>query len=101
MVVIMFGTGSKNKHNQWIRALLEYLIGLETALGSFVFGKNVATWIHKALNPVLSSEVDAIVKVEKCGVYVNCDLSAFKRQYLVNLDMDLQPESKCDPNLIK
>eukprot|EP00957_Ditylum_brightwellii_P042431 3212917-Ditylum_brightwellii.AAC.1 len=67
MVVMMFGTGSENKHSQWLRALLGYLIGLETALGSFVFGKNVATWIHRALNPELSSEADAIIKVEKCG----------------------------------
>eukprot|EP00957_Ditylum_brightwellii_P011012 834554-Ditylum_brightwellii.AAC.1 len=99
MVVMMFGTGSKNKHSQWIRALLEYLIGLEMALGSFVFGKNVATWIHRAFNPVLSSEADATVKAEKCDVYVNCDLPAFERQYLVNIDMDSQPESECDPNL--
>eukprot|EP00957_Ditylum_brightwellii_P085698 6519331-Ditylum_brightwellii.AAC.1 len=79
MVVMMFGTGSKNKHSQWIHALLEYLIGLETALGSFVFGNNVATWIHRAFNTVLSSETDAIVKVEKCGIYVDLDLPAFKR----------------------
>eukprot|EP00957_Ditylum_brightwellii_P210895 15365530-Ditylum_brightwellii.AAC.1 len=90
VVVIMFGTGSKNKHSQWIRALLEYLTGQEMALRSFVFGKNVAAWIHRALNPVLLSEADAIVKVEKCGVYVSCDLLAFERQYLVNFDMDPQ-----------
>eukprot|EP00957_Ditylum_brightwellii_P050938 3863389-Ditylum_brightwellii.AAC.1 len=69
------------------------------ALESFVFGKNVAAWIHRALNPVLSSEADAIFKMEKCGVCVNHDLPAFERQYLVNLDMDPQPKSECDPNL--
>eukprot|EP00957_Ditylum_brightwellii_P051893 3936020-Ditylum_brightwellii.AAC.1 len=53
-------------------------------LGSFLFGKNVAMHICRALNPALSSEADAIITVEKCGVYVNCDLPAFKRQYLVN-----------------
>lgn len=86
MVVMIFGTGS-GYTTQLIRALFGYLIGMETALGSLVFGKKFAEWIFRANNPTIWQETVAVAKKKEQGVYFNPDLPEFERRFLANLDM--------------
>lgn len=86
MVVMMFGTGS-DYTSQIVRAVFGYVVGMETALGSFVFGKKVAEWAFRATNPTLWQEAIAIEASKHRGVYVNCNLPEFERQFLANLEI--------------
>jgi fluoride ion exporter CrcB/FEX len=86
MVVMIFGTGDLS--SQFIKALFGYLIGIETALGSYAFGKTVAIWFHKWMNPLLADEGVAATKRAEEGVHINRDLPEFERRFLPNLSME-------------
>ena len=58
MIGIMFGTGKGKATAVW-SALFGYIIGMETALGSFVAGKSLARRFHKVANKVLAEEAQA------------------------------------------
>ena len=88
MVVMMFGTGDISKTSQVVSALLGYIIGVETALGSYVFGKVIATFIYRWRNPGNAHEADASLERVKEGVYINHSLPEFERRYLPNIEMD-------------
>ena len=88
MVVMIFGTGDTSMSSQFIKALIGYLIGIETALGSFAFGKTVAIWFHKWMNPLLADEGIAVAKRAEEGVHINRDLPEFERRFLPDLPME-------------
>lgn len=87
MVVMIFGTGDATLSSQFIKAAFGYLIGIETALGSFAFGKTVAIWLYKWMNPLMADEGIAVAKRAEEGVYINRDLPEFERRFLPNLPM--------------
>eukprot|EP00548_Thalassiothrix_antarctica_P006336 CAMPEP_0194141846 /NCGR_PEP_ID=MMETSP0152-20130528/11221_1 /TAXON_ID=1049557 /ORGANISM="Thalassiothrix antarctica, Strain L6-D1" /LENGTH=340 /DNA_ID=CAMNT_0038840611 /DNA_START=206 /DNA_END=1224 /DNA_ORIENTATION=+ len=90
MVVTLFGTSSGEQHTVatcLFRALFGYIIGMETALGSYVFGKKVAEWIYyKFVSPEMYQEAVAIYNMEDKGVYINPNLPTFERRFLVRID---------------
>ena len=89
MVMMMYGTGNADMRSQFFRGLFGYLVGLETAVGSYVFGCNVATWIFRAVNRTLAREEEATAKVRTRGVWTDRTLPDFERRFLPELDMDL------------
>mmetsp|Transcript_13044 Transcript_13044/g.27632 ORF Transcript_13044/g.27632 Transcript_13044/m.27632 type:complete len:856 (-) Transcript_13044:107-2674(-) len=95
MVVMMFSFGDEGHNSEIIRALLGYIIGVQLALGSFIFGRNAAVYLHRVLNPGLAREMDAVAVKLTEGVPVNRNLPAFERRYLHELD-DVQ-EEKIEP----
>ena len=89
MVVMIFGTGEESPFlSNLIKALLGYLIGVETALGSFEFGKTVARWWNKSVNPLLHDEGLALEQRAAEGVHHNKNLPDFERRFLPNLQME-------------
>lgn len=98
MVVMMFSLGDEGHNSEIIRALLGYIIGVQLALGSFIFGRNAAVYLHRVLNPGLAREMDAVAVKLTEGVPVNRNLPAFERRYLHELD-DVQ-EEKIEPEHI-
>jgi fluoride ion exporter CrcB/FEX len=86
MVVLIFGTGSNLPTQIWL-ALFGYIIGMETAMGSFVSGKALARWLHKKVNPVLAKEAHAVRERHEEGVYIHWDLPDFERRFLSRLNM--------------
>jgi fluoride ion exporter CrcB/FEX len=87
MVIIIFGTGVSHTSSV-TRAFFGYLIGMQTALGSYVLGKKIAVWIHRWRNPLNGKEMDAIMDRKEEGVYINRNLPVFERRYLPNLKME-------------
>mmetsp|Transcript_7060 Transcript_7060/g.10113 ORF Transcript_7060/g.10113 Transcript_7060/m.10113 type:complete len:527 (-) Transcript_7060:109-1689(-) len=88
MVVMMYGAGQT--HSQIARAIIGYIIGMETALGSFAFGSKVAVWIHRYVNPALAKEADALIQRKEEGVFINKKLPDFERRFLPDLDMEIE-----------
>lgn len=86
MIVLIYGTGSTLPTQIWL-ALFGYIIGMETAIGSFVCGKSVARWLHRKYFPVLAAEARAVRIKHEEGVYIHWQLPDFERRYLSNLDM--------------
>ena len=86
MVVMIFGTANNYQTRIW-SAVIGYIIGMETALGSFVCGKSVARQLHRVVNPVLAAERDAARQKSLEGVPVNTELPDFERRFLPNLEM--------------
>ena len=64
-----------------------YVIGMETAIGSFVVGKSLARRVHKFVNPILAAEAAAMKQRAEEGVYMNPNLPDFERRYLADLQM--------------
>lgn len=89
MIVLVFGTGSSLPTQIWL-AVFGYIIGMETAIGSFVGGKSFARFLHRRVNPVLSQEAKAARVRHEEGVYIHWQLPDFERRYLSNLDMGEQ-----------
>jgi fluoride exporter len=87
MVILTLGTGS-SRTTEIVSALLGYFIGMETALGAFVFGKKVAEWIFRARNPEHWQEVLAIRVAAQKGTHVSMDLPDFERRFLADLNLD-------------
>ena len=88
MVIMIVGTGDGSRISQLMRALFGYAIGMETALGSFMFGKKVAEWLYRWQNPLMGEEMAALPERQAEGVYINTDLPDFERRYLSNLSME-------------
>ena len=87
MVTMILGADSD--HGSLIfRGLLGYLIGVETALASFMMGKNLSKYIHSRKNPALHQEMMETKKQQACGVYINTELSDYERQFLSGFDME-------------
>lgn len=112
MVVMMYGTGAPGM-NQWAQALFGYIIGLETAYGSFVMGKKIAVYLHREMNPKLKDEAD---KLEDSGngilgnasdqqhrhVHVNKMIPDFERRFLIGIiGEDEINESQIDRHLLR
>jgi fluoride exporter len=89
MIVLTFGTGS-TQTTRIVSALLGYIIGMETALGSFTCGCSFARRLHRAVNPTLAAEGDAMHLKREEGIYINHSLPDFERRYLHKLDMGVQ-----------
>jgi len=84
MVVLIFGTGSSQWTQLWL-ALFGYVIGMETALGSFVCGKSLARYLHKRVNPLLFQEAQSVQLRHEEGLYICWELPDFERRYLCQL----------------
>lgn len=93
MVVMTFGTGDISKTSQIVSAFFGYIIGMETALGSFVLGKTIAIYIHRCRSPKDAEEMDQYVTKSAQGVYINHYIPEFERRYLPELDMEHQYET--------
>jgi len=88
MVVMMLGIGQNvNRGSLFFRGLLGYLIGVETALASFVLGKNLAKYIHNRVNPALHVENEQMKLKQKCGTFINTQLSDYERRFLSDYNM--------------
>jgi fluoride ion exporter CrcB/FEX len=98
MVVMMVGEGATHMPSQVWKAMFGYIIGLETALGSYAFGRVVAWWLHSARNPLLAEESKAMKVRESHGVYIHKALPEFERRYLPDLPMAVVNEVDL-PNL--
>eukprot|EP00549_Striatella_unipunctata_P000963 CAMPEP_0118687620 /NCGR_PEP_ID=MMETSP0800-20121206/8484_1 /TAXON_ID=210618 ORGANISM="Striatella unipunctata, Strain CCMP2910" /NCGR_SAMPLE_ID=MMETSP0800 /ASSEMBLY_ACC=CAM_ASM_000638 /LENGTH=527 /DNA_ID=CAMNT_0006584825 /DNA_START=35 /DNA_END=1618 /DNA_ORIENTATION=+ len=99
MIVLLYGTGSDfSIATNYANTFLGYLIGVETALGSYVFGKTAALWIHRYRSPELAAEADAALARKEQGIAINKNLPEFERRYLPKLDV---PTPSVDPNAIK
>ena len=85
MVVMMVGhfeVVSSRQSMVW-RALFGYIIGMETAIGSYVFGRTVAWWLHQWVNPELAKEQKALsIRETKHGIAINRELPLVERRYL-------------------
>lgn len=86
MVVMMLGAG-QDTGSLVFRGLLGYLIGVETALASFVLGKNIASYLHSVINPILRVEAEETRTKKECGVFINTELPDFERRYLSDFNM--------------
>lgn len=86
MVVMMMGVDA-DRGSLIFRGLFGYLIGVETALASFVFGKNIAKYLHAVVNAPVQKEAEESLKKRECGVYLNSQLSDYERRFLSELDM--------------
>lgn len=86
MVVMLFGTDT-TRTSQVVSAMLGYIIGMETALGSFVCGKSVARRLHRWVNPILAAEGIAARKRREEGVFIDKELPDFERRFLARLDI--------------
>ena len=92
MVVLIFGTGS-NLHTQIWLALLGYIVGMETAQGSYVAGKSLARFIHGYVNPSLVEEAHLLQEKEAEGIYIHRELPDYERRVLLDLNMEPLAES--------
>ena len=86
MVILIFGTGT-NRQPQVMHAILGYIIGMQTAMASFVCGKAAARWVHKLVNPELAAEIKSVQKRQEEGVYIHYELPDFERRFLTRLDL--------------
>jgi len=98
-MVVMIIDGEGSKLSLIFRAFLGYLIGLETALASFVLGKNVAKGIHSKINPEQHIEGLETKKLKERGVYVSSFLPDFERRFLPDMSMD-EYQQYVDSNLV-
>uniref|UniRef100_A0A7S4AX49 Fluoride ion transporter CrcB n=1 Tax=Pseudo-nitzschia australis TaxID=44445 RepID=A0A7S4AX49_9STRA len=88
MVVLMVGhhEAMPNRHSMVWRALFGYVIGMETAIGSYVFGRTVACWLHKWINPELAKEQKEMsIRERQHGIAINRELPVVERRYLHGL----------------
>lgn len=86
MIVLIYGTGSNLPTQIWL-AILGYIVGMETAMGSFVCGKSVARFLHRKVNPVLALEAHAVQDRKEEGVYIHWELPDFERRFLALIDV--------------
>lgn len=86
MVLLMMGA-DEDRGTSIFRGFFGYLIGVETALASFVFGKNLAKYLHSISNEALDREANVTTRKKECGVYINSQLSDYERRFLSELDM--------------
>jgi len=93
MVVMTFGTGDIGKTSQIVSAFFGYIIGMETALGSFVLGKTIAIFIHRWRSPKDAEEMDHYVNKSAQGVYINHYVPEFERRYLPELNVQHEYET--------
>ena len=89
MVILLVGNhtgGMSNRPSMVWKALFGYVIGIETAIGSYVFGRTVAWWFHRWMNPQLASEQREMnIREKKHGIVINRTLPILERQYLHGL----------------
>lgn len=100
MVVMLFGTGATDQHSLALRALLGYVIGLETAMASFNLGKNIGSWLFSRLNPDMQVEKNSIEDKQARGIYINTALPDFERRFLSEMNM-YEYEEYIDPTVIQ
>jgi len=99
MVVMMLGEEATHLHSQVWKALFGYIVGIETALGSYVFGRTVALWLHRWRNPLLAEESRAMKVRRSQGVHINQSLPEFERRFLPDLPMSTVVTDLDVPNL--
>lgn len=87
MVLLMLGV-DLDRGSLIFRGLFGYLIGVETALASFVLGKNLAKYLHSVVNTSLQKEEEEMIKKRECGVYINSQLSDYERRFISEFEMD-------------
>ena len=101
MVIMMFGAASDRPSlSLFFRALLGYLIGVETALASFVLGVNIASGLHSRINPDLHIESLETAKKKEMGVHINPSLPDFERRFLPDLNM-YEYQEYIDPEVVE
>lgn len=96
VVMMMVGSDGANNPSLVVRGLLGYLIGVETALASFVLGKNIAKYFYGVNNKPLQREHEQAVLKRECGVYINYQLSDYERRFLSEFKMG-EYEQYIDP----
>ncbi|KAL3921739.1 MAG: hypothetical protein SGILL_002585, partial [Bacillariaceae sp.] len=100
MVIMLVGTEATHRPSQIWKALLGYVIGIETSIGSYVFGRTVAWWLHQWQNPDLAVEQEAMkVRRYQHGIVINHNLPALERRYLHSL-FELPSNGSTDSTLV-
>jgi CrcB protein len=87
MTVMMVGEEATHRESQFWKALFGFLIGIQTALGSFMFGRTVAIWLNQWRNPSLAKEAIAVQTRKEQGYRVNPHLPALERRFLLDLPL--------------
>jgi fluoride ion exporter CrcB/FEX len=86
MVVLLVGREATHLPSQIWKAILGYIVGIETSLGSYCFGRTVAWWFHQWQNPDLALEQEAMkIRRYQHGIAINHALPALERRYLHRL----------------
>jgi fluoride ion exporter CrcB/FEX len=86
MVILLVGPETTDRPSQIWKAILGYVIGIETSLGSYVFGRTVAWWLHQWQNPDLALEKEAMkIRKYQHGIAINHNLPTLERRYLHRL----------------
>lgn len=86
MVIMLVGREATHRPSQIWKALLGYIVGIETSLGSYVFGRTMAWWLHQWQNPDLALEQEAMkIRKYQHGIAINHSLPTLERRYLHGL----------------
>lgn len=86
MVIMLVGGEATDRPSQLWKALLGYIVGIETSLGSYVFGRTVAWWLHQWQNPDLALEQEAMkIRKYQHGIVINHTLPTLERRFLHGL----------------
>ncbi|KAG7374004.1 CrcB-like domain containing protein [Nitzschia inconspicua] len=86
MVIMLAGREATNRPSQVWKALLGYIVGIETSLGSYVFGRTLAWWLYQWQNPDLALEQEAMkIRKYQHGIAINHSLPTLERRYLHRL----------------
>ena len=92
--MVLFLVTVPNRQTMVWRALLGYIIGIQTAIGSYVFGKTVAWWLHQWVNPELAKEQKAMnIRQTRHGIAINRELPLVERRYLHGISEKLQDDA--------
>lgn len=97
MVVLLVGNldAMPNRHSMIWKAIFGYVVGMETAIGSYVFGRTVAWWLHQWMNPELAKEQkEMCIRETKHGIAINRELPLLERRYLHGLSDTGTSESR-------
>lgn len=86
-MVVMFMGADADRGSLFFRSTLGYVIGIETALASFVLGKNIAKYLHSVVNKPLEKESEEAKIKKECGIYINYQLSDYERRFLSEFNM--------------
>lgn len=97
MVIMIFGTGN-SVSSQWMKAIFGFIIGIETSLGAYVLGKNVAIWTHRYTNPLLAREADILAESDM--ICINKSLPCFERRFLASISEEKENTDE-DPKLLE
>lgn len=85
--VDMVRLGSSQPPLGMLKAMLGFVVGMQSSIASLMGGMAVARVLHKRVNPILAREREARARKQQEGVFVNERLPDFERRFLAELEM--------------